>query len=193
MPSKKVIVGLLGIFLAVSVVALIPVFMYGFTVNVTEIETTIGLSSSEGLSTSSSTTLQPTPSFDLSSFTVEANPKAISAYEYFFSNLGGNWEISDTGNGDGDADAAVVEILITFNLTTPSNNSLSFSFNPHGLSEGGEKTITMMLGPDEGIEEVGTFYLTITISIIVSLPPPLNTEIVNLELTPVDLTFDVPA
>jgi len=43
MPSKKVIVSLIGIFLAVSVVALIPVFMYGFSVNVTEIETSIGL------------------------------------------------------------------------------------------------------------------------------------------------------
>ncbi|NVM18562.1 MAG: hypothetical protein HWN80_12675 [Candidatus Lokiarchaeota archaeon] len=186
MPSKKAIVGLLGIFLAVSVVALIPVFVYGFTVNVTEIEMSIGLSSSGELSTSS---FQPTPSYDLSSFAVEANPKAISAYEYAFSKLDGNVDVVEEGNEG----TEVVDILITFELTTPSNNSLSFSFSPQGLSGQGLKTILVLMGPDELNGEVGTFYLTITISITVSLPPPVNTEIVNLELTPVDLTFEIPA
>ena len=185
MPSKKVIVGLLGIFLAVSVVTLIPVFMYGFTVNVTEIEASIGLSSG-GLSTSSS---QEPPSYDLSSFAVEANPKAISAYEYVFSKLDGNVDVVEEGN----AGTEVVDILITFELTTPSGNSLSFSFNPQGLSGEGLKTILILMGPDELNGEVGTFYLTITISITVSLPPPLDTPILNLELTPVDLIFEIPA
>jgi len=49
------------------------------------------------------------------------------------------------------------------------------------------------MGPDELNREVGTFYLTITISITVSLPPPLDTSILNLELTPVDLIFEIPA
>ena len=187
MPSKKVIAGLLGIIIAVSVVALIPVFMYGFTVNVTEIEATLGLSSSGSPSTSSSITLQQAPDYDLSSFTVEANPKAISAYEYFFSKLGGNMEISQTENGD----TAVVDITITFNLTTPSNNSLIFEFKPQGLNAEGENTITMTLGPDEGIGEGGTFHLKITISITVKLP---NGETIKtLALDPVDLTFDIPA
>jgi len=186
MPSKKVIVSLIGIFLAVSVVALIPVFMYGFSVNVTEIETSIGLSSSGELSTSSS---QPTPSYDLSSFNVVANEKVISAYEYFFSRLGGNVETEQEGNGG----TEIVDILISFELTTPSNTVLSFSFNPQGLEGGGLKKIMVLLGPGETNGEVGTFYLTITISITVSLPPPVNTEIVNLELTPVDLTFDIVA
>ena len=190
MPSKKIIVGLLGIFLAVSVVALIPVFMYGFTVNVTEIEATIGLSSSEGLSTSSSTTSQPAPTYSLSNFDVVANEKAISAYEYFFSRLDGNGEVNDDGNGDTEG-GAVVDILFTFNLTTPSNNSLSFSFNPQGLNEGGVKKIMFLLGPDEVEGEVGTFHLTITITITVT-PPVINTPIL-IELTPVDLTFEIPA
>jgi len=188
MPSRKVIVGLLGMFLAVSVVALIPVFMYGFSVNVTEIEMGIGLSSSGDLSTSSIET-QQIPSYDLSSFTVEANPKALSAYEYFFASLGDKWEITDTETGG----SALVEILITFNLTTPSDNSLIFSFNPKGLSEGGVKTITMMLGPNDGIEEAGTFYLKITISIAVYLPISPDTPIFEEELTPVALDFEVPA
>jgi len=188
MPSKKVIVVILGIFLAVSVVALIPVFMYGFTVNVTEIETSIGLSSGD-LSTSSSISSQPAPSYNLSSFTVQANKKALSAYEYFFSKLDGNLDVVEEGDGGTD----VVDILITFELTTPSGKSLPSSFNPQGLSGQGLKTITMTLGPDELNREVGTFYLTITISITVTLPPPLNTEIVSFELTPVDLTFEIPA
>ncbi|MHA1319570.1 MAG: hypothetical protein ACTSSC_11755 [Promethearchaeota archaeon] len=186
MPSKKVIVSLIGIFLAVSVVALIPVFMYGFSVNVTEIETSIGLSSG-GLSTSSS---QETSSFDLSSFTVEANSKAISAYEYFFSKLDGNVDVVEEETGGTEA----VEILITFELITPSGNSLSFSFSPQGLNGQGLKTILVLMGPDELNGEVGTFHLTITISITVTLPPPMDTvPILEVELTPVNMTFDIPA
>ena len=90
MPSRKVIVGLIGIFLAVSVVALIPVFMYGFSVNVTEVEATLGLTSSGSPSTSSSITLQQAPDYDVSSFTVEARSKELNPYEYFISTLGGD-------------------------------------------------------------------------------------------------------
>jgi len=188
MTSKKVVVVLLGIFLAVSVVALIPVFMYGFSVNVTEIEMSVGLSSSGSLSTSSIET-QQTPTYDLASFIVEANPKAISAYEYLFSKIDGNVDVVEEGN----LGVEIVEILITFELTTPSNNVLLFSFSPQGLSGEGLKTIMVLMGPDELNGEVGTFSLTITISITVSLPPPMNTEILSLDLTPVDLTFEISA
>jgi len=109
MPSKKVIAGLLGIIIAVSVVAFIPVFMYGFTVNVTEIEATIGLSSSSSPSSSSSITLLQAPSYSLSSYSVETNPKAISAYEYFFSKLDGNVDVVEEGN----VGTEVVDILIS--------------------------------------------------------------------------------
>ncbi len=186
MPSKKVIGGLLGIIIAVSVVALIPVFMYGFTVNTAEIDMSIGLSSSDGLSTSSIET-QQTPTYSLSNFNVVANEKVMNAYEYMFSKLDGNVDVSEEGNGDID----VVDILITFDLTTPSNNLLSFSFNPQGLEGQGLKNVMVLLGPDELKGEVGTFYLTITISITVSLPPPLSTPIMNLALTPVELTFEI--
>ena len=182
MPSRKVIVGLLGMFLAVSVVALIPVFMYGFSVNVTEIEARIGLTSSGDLSTSSSLP----SSYDLSSFAVEANPKAISAYEYVFSKLDGNVDVVEEGN----VGTEVVEILITFELTTPSNLVLSSSFNPQGLSGQGLKKILILLGPDELNHEVGAFNLTITIFITVTL---LEIEIVSLELAPVALYFEIPA
>ena len=195
MPSKKLIVGLLGTIIAVSVVALIPVFMYGFTVNTAEIEMSIGLSSSDSsistssdsLYTSSSIELQQTPIYDLSSLNVVANEKTLNAYEYFFSKLDGNVDVSEEGNGGTD----VVDILITFNLTTPSNNSLSFSFNPQNLNGQGLKKVMVLLGPDELDREAGTFHLTITISITVALPPPLSTPILNLELTPVDLTFEI--
>lgn len=189
MPSKKVIAVLLGSIIAVSVVALIPVFMYGFTVNVTEIEANLGLSSSDSPSTSSSITLQQAPNYDLSSFSVEANPKAISAYEYFFSTLGGDdAEVTSSGTEG----TAVVDIYITFNLTTPSGNSFSFEFSPQDVDAGGEITIIKVLGPGELQGEVGTFSLTITISIAVYLPINPDTPIFEKELTPVNLTFEVP-
>lgn len=194
MPSKKVIIGLIGIFTIVSLVALIPVFMYGFSVDVTEIEMSIGLSSSDGsifyssdsLYTSSSIELQQAPTYDLSSFNAVANEKTMNAYEYHFASLGDNVEVSEESNGG----TAIVEILITFNLTTPSGHSQSFSFNPQGLKGEGLKVITVLLGPNE-LNGEGTFQLTITISIIVTLPEPVNTEILSLSLTPVDLTFEI--
>lgn len=179
MPSRKVIVSVLGIFIALSVVALIPVFTYGFTVNVAEIETNIGLSS--GLSTSSS----QEPSFSLESFNVVANEKAISSYEYIFSKLGGNMETEEERNGG----TTVVDIVISLDLTTPTNHLLSFSFNPQGLKGEGLKKIMILVGPDELNGEVGTFQLTITISVTVSLS---GVELLNLDLTPVDLTFEMP-
>jgi len=189
MPSKKVIAGLLGMIIAVSVVALIPVFMYGFSVNVTEIEATLGLSSSDSPSTSSSITLQQAPSYDLSTFAVEAHPKALSAYEYFFANLGDKFDASDSGNGG----TAVVAIEITFDLTTPSGYSLTFSFEPQNLNADSEITLIMMLGPEDYKGEVGTFHLRITISIEVFLPVDLEVPIDVIDLTPVDLTFVVPS
>ena len=190
MPSKKVIAGLLGIIIAVSVVALIPVFMYGFSVNVTEIEATLGLSSSSTPSTSSSITLQQAPDYDLSSFTVEAHSKVLNAYEYFFTTLGGN--DADVSSSEAE-DGALVDIYITFNLTTPSNNSFSFSFSPLDVDAGGEVTIIKVLGPEDLQGEVGTFSLTITISIAVYLPISPDSPIFEEELTPVALVFEVPA
>jgi len=190
MPSKKVIAGLLGIIIAVSVVALIPVFMYGFSVNVTEIEATLGLSSSSSPSTSSSITLQQAPDYDSSSFTVEARSKVLNAYEYFFSALGGDdAEVTSSGTEG----AALVDIYITFNLTTPSGNSFSFSFSPQDVDAGGDIMITKVLGPGDLQGEVGTFSLTITISIAIYLPINPDTPIFEKELTPVDLTFVVPS
>jgi len=181
MPSKKVIVGLLGIFLAVSVVALIPVFMYGFTVNATEIEMEIGLSSG-GLSTSSS---QEPPSYDLSSFNVIAKEKVLSAYEYFFSRLGDGYEVEQEGS----AGTEIVDILITFELITPTNLTLSFEFNPLGLGDQGLTAIMVLLGPEETNGELGTFYLTITITVTITLPV-LELPAIVIDIPPVEISFD---
>ena len=172
-----------------SVVALIPVFMYGFTVNVTEIKTTIGLSSSETTSSSTYITTQAAPVYNLSNFNVNAQEKVINAYQYVFSRMAGNLNATQEGSRG----TEVVNIQMMFNLTTPSNKSLSFSFNPHDLKGAGLKNLIVLLGPNELNREVGTFYLVIAISIKVTLPAPLNTQILNLQLTPVNLTFDVPA
>ncbi|MHA1460826.1 MAG: hypothetical protein ACTSO8_05030, partial [Promethearchaeota archaeon] len=100
----------------------------------------IGLTSSGGLSSSSSITFQQDPSYSLDSFAVEANPRAISAYEYVFSKLDGNVDVVEEGN----IGTEIVDILIIFELTTPSNNVLSFSFNPQSLSGQGLKTISVL-------------------------------------------------
>ena len=181
MPSKKVIAGLLGIIVAISVVALIPVFMYGFTVKIAEIETSIGLSSTDG---GSGPELQQATNLTVTSFNVDVDTKKISPYEYIFSNMERKVRVVEEGSSG----LEIVNIFITLDLTTPSNKSLSFSFNPRDLTGEGLKNIIITLGPDSLNGEDGIFHLTITISIIVTL---LDITIVELDLTPVNLSFNI--
>ncbi|MHA1193894.1 MAG: hypothetical protein ACTSP9_16670 [Promethearchaeota archaeon] len=134
-------------------------------------------------------TFQQVPNYDVSDPTVEARSKVLNAYEYFFSTLGGD-EAEVTSSGT--EGAALVSIEITFDLTTPSGYSLSFSFSPQDVDAGGVITIIEVLGPDDLQGEVGTFSLTITISIAVYLPIDPETPIFEEELTPVALDFEVP-
>jgi hypothetical protein len=191
MVSKKLIGDILIAVISISLVALIPVFMYGFTVNVAEVNMSIMTTSSL---TSSSVSIETKDSYDLYDWgsgwdaPPQINEKAISSYEYVFDKLNGITEVSE-GNSLGDN---FVEIVITFNLTTPSNNSLIFSFEPQGLRGEGVKNIMVLLGPDELNRQTGTFYLRITISIRVVTPPPVDAVLLDIYLTPVELSFEIP-
>ncbi|MFX0177047.1 MAG: hypothetical protein ACFE85_12555 [Candidatus Hodarchaeota archaeon] len=187
MASKKLIGGLLLAIIGISLVALIPVFMYGFSVNVAEVNLSVITSS---LSTSSfSDETQDSYSYNWGAgwdSIPQISEKTVSAYEYFFEKLDGIMDASEV-NPIGDA---VVNIEITLNLTNPSDNSLYFTFEPKNLKGEGLKNIEIILGPDEFNGESGTFLLTITISIEVILP--LGGVVYSDILTPVDLSFEIP-
>lgn len=190
MVSKKALGIIFASLIGVSLVALTPVFIYGFTINAVEVNMQI-MTSSGTLSSSLIESNSETYDYDIwdGSFNVppEAQEKVISAYEYFFSKWGGQMTVEEEGvTGE-----QYVSILITFELTTPTNKSLTFSFQPTDLRGEGLIDITILLGPDEFDGETGEFSLTIVISIVVTLPPPLSTTILDLDLIPVNLTFVV--
>lgn len=191
MASKKLIGGILVAIIGISLVLLIPVFMYGFTVNVAEVNMSM-MTTSSITSFSVSTETQDSYSFNDWDAGWDAPPqvneKAISSYEYVFDKIDGIITVSEENSEE----EAYVAITITFNLTTPSNRSLYFTFEPLELRGEGLKNVIVLLGPDELERETGTFHLTIVIEIIVTLPPPLNTELINMELTPVELEFEIP-
>lgn len=193
MPSKKVIGGIIATLALISVVALIPIFMYGFNVNTTEVN--LGMSMT-GSTTSSSISVSSigisqggsSPSFSPNVTGIEIKEKTINAYEYIFSKANGVAEVSEH-SGEA-AEGASVDIYITFNLTTPSNKSLSFEFNPQDLNSEGLE-VSILLGPDELAGETGTFHLKITISITITVP--VVGTVVDMDLEPVNRDFTVPA
>jgi hypothetical protein len=191
MVSKKALGIILVSVIGISLIAMIPVFLYGFSVNAVEVRMQIMTADT---ATPSMTMETSGTSYDYdiwdAGFSVppEAEERVISAYEYFFSKLGGQMTVNEEGSvGD-----QIVDIIITFDLTTPSNNSLSYTFQPTDLKGEGLKDIIVLLGPDEFNGETGEFSLTITISVVVTLPPPLNTML-EFDLVPVNTTFEVPA
>jgi len=190
MVSKKVIGGIVAALAVVSVIAFIPVFMYGFIVNATEVN--LGMNMGGSTSTSSisvsSIEINQGPSLDPNITNIEAKERVMNAYEYLLSKGGGPAEVSDHSGTA--AEGADVDIHIIFNLTTPSNKSLVFEFNPQNLNAEGLE-ITLLLGPDELERETGTFHLEITISITVTVP--VVGTVVDKTLTPVNLDFTVPA
>jgi hypothetical protein len=189
MPNKKIIGGIIAAVALFSVIALIPVFMYGFSVNATEVELgmTMGGSTSTSSISVSSIEVNQAPSFNPETSGEDVKQKAISAYEYLFSKFGGPASISEQS---GTVGGNYVDIQITFNLTTPSNKSVVFEFSPQDLNAEGLK-VSLLLGPDELEGEAGAFHLEITISIKITVTG--FGTIVDETLTPVNLDFTVPA
>jgi len=81
----------------------------------------------------------------------------------------------------------VVNLTITFSLVTPTGKTLTFE--PLKLGKGGVHNFTLIIGPDEGLTETGTFRLTITFSLKVTTPAGVTV----VELTKIiEVIFTVP-
>jgi hypothetical protein len=191
MPSKKVLIGIVAailIVVVISVVAFFPVILYGgFQVNTAEVD--MDLQVSDGTASLSSADIKSSTSstWNGSISGVKVNERVMNVYEYLLSKADGLAEVSDQGT-----DVSIfVDIQISFNLTTPSNRSLIFEFNPKNLKGEGLKELKVLLGPDELNSETGTFHLRIIISVFIDLPDPLSD--IDINLTPVDLDFTVNA
>ncbi|MEJ2251495.1 MAG: hypothetical protein P8Y70_17935 [Candidatus Lokiarchaeota archaeon] len=193
MPSKKVKFGIIAVVIVgivISGFALFPVFLYGgFTVNTAEVN--MGVQVSEGSTSLSSTPVSTTSTANSAQWTgtdtgTNVSERSMNVYQYMFSKANDITQVTDHGTNS----SAIVNIQITFNLTTPSNRSLIFTFNPHNLKGEGLKNIKVLLGPDQLNRESGTFHLRINIIISINPPDPLHDK--TIDLTPVNLSFTIP-
>jgi len=187
MVNKRVAAGVVAAVIALAAAS--PLFLYGLSANAVEVDASLQLSSGGGVGSSLNFY---TASVDVNAYTVgepsvQITQKTVNGYEYLAAKLGGLISVSE----DGAVGSEVVDITIVFNLTTPSGQNLTFTFNPQQLQGMGLKHIKVLLGPDELNRETGVFYLSITITVQVT-PPGFDTPVVDLTLTPVNLNFTVP-
>ena len=177
--------GIILVFL-VAALALTPIAIYGTEVDVAQIS--FDLSVDNPLSTASLADLDSLqiPSFIAGLSNVQIDVSSMNPYEYALARNTARTQVSSEEDGSG----ALVEITITFNLTTPSGDSLIFELTPGSIGTGDTSFVTL-LGPEDGISLEGDFHLRITITVVVT-PPGFNEPVVDISLDPVDLTFTVP-
>ena len=172
-------------------VGAIPLFMT--TSEGVDIETSLTISSGESPSPSSITPQQGPGGDSVSDVSVKITEVRKNGYETL---LGG----SEDENGEDDVEVTegessgsdVVEITITFELTTPNGKTLSFEFSPGEMAGTGEKTMNVLLDPEDLNGEVGTFHISITITILVT-PPASQAPALEKTITAVDRTFEITA
>lgn len=200
MANKKLIAGgiIVALVASITVVALIPVMMYGSGETLTQIS--MGMSTTDSsytttLSTSSIDTSQT--SDDSFSPSIPSPPEnsqvSMNAYEYFFHEVAG--QRAQISNQEGTFEfsgvVADIDIYITFNLSTPSGEELIYEFNPQNLAAEGFD-ITLLLDSEDLNGETGTFTLEITIEIFIEVSFGGTTYVdENATLNPPSLDFTV--
>ncbi|MBD3405339.1 MAG: hypothetical protein GF411_04270 [Candidatus Lokiarchaeota archaeon] len=170
----------------VGALALVPIALYGTEVNVAKVNMGLNIGGTTAMTVSDVGVLQ-IPTFTAGLSSVEINVEKMNPYSYMIERNTARTQVSSEDSSD----QALVEISIFFNLTTPSNNSITFTLNP-GSQGTGEHEVSTLVGPEEGLATAGEFHLTITITIRVT-PPGFDEPVVDLNLNPVNRTFTVPA
>ncbi len=171
----------------IALVALTPLLIYGPMVTVASVNLGISITTSPLSSKSNDNYLVQPPIYGVALDYSMVDITALNGYQYLATRITGVTSLS----GDFDPAGAIVEITMTFDLTTPSGQSFVFTLNPISGQGVGEKHIQVILGPESGISELGEFHLSITITVVVT-PPGFTDPVLNLDLAPVDLTFDIP-
>ncbi|TFG29349.1 hypothetical protein EU527_15985 [Candidatus Thorarchaeota archaeon] len=179
--------GVIIIVIIVGALALAPIALYGTQVDVAQVSFDLSVDSPLSAASLADVESLQIPTFNVGMTNARVDISSMTPYEYFLARNTARTQIV----GEEGASQAIVEITITFNLTTPSNNSLIFVLTPGSNLGTGESNIETLLGPEDGITTGGVFYLTITISVKVT-PLGFDTPVVDLELSPVILNFTVP-
>ncbi|MFX1274307.1 MAG: hypothetical protein ACFFBP_16250 [Promethearchaeota archaeon] len=150
--SKKIIGGVIGGILATTlIIALIPVFMYGFAVNTVTINYNPFFSMFPSPSTSDDSISINSFGFGSYAFTggtLEAEHTVISPYAYFDVKTKGN--CAGTGSLDFSSipgfEAIDIILLFQLTITNPLAQSVTLDFSLQDIA--GDLSIDIILGPD---------------------------------------------
>ena len=165
MERKNIIVIVVVSILSVgTLVALIPVFMYGLSVDALSVGTGFGLFTPLSSSTSDS---YHTMQFDgFTTPTVSVSHVEVGPYKYLFD--GG--EVKNDGNTGFQLLTQYVDLTIYVNITSPNAQFYELSFTLDDLINMLTQDVNVLLGPDE-IEVVnGTYTVSVAVELSISIP-----------------------
>jgi hypothetical protein len=168
MVSKKVLAGILiSIFAAVTIIALIPVFLYGFNTEALSFDMGLGLAGSPLTSSSEDDSYTYNDFGSSTTINIDANVIVVNPYNYFFRQFTGPVK---TPPERVSIISQYIDVLIQVNITTPSNQEFNLTFTLDDLKNIGDKDINVLLGPNEIPIEEGTYQCWITVILTVSVP-----------------------
>lgn len=164
MERKNIIVIVVVSILTVgTLVALIPVFMYGLSVDVLSVGSGFGITPLSSSSRDSYNTMQ---FGDFTTPTVNVKHVEVGPYEYLFN--GG--EIKNDGTTAFQLFSQYVDLTIYINITTPNAQFYELAFTLEDLVNMLTQDVNVLLGPDE-IEIVnGTYTISVAVELIISIP-----------------------
>jgi hypothetical protein len=161
MVSKKVIGGIIAVIAVVSVIALIPVFMYGFGVNTVQLNTGFGINTSTSSLSGDGYTTQAsgTPG------ALSAEQQTVDPYTYFFRGFSNHASVSEQGNLPF-IDLSI-SIFIDLDILTPAG-SINRTITIDSVQDIVDGAINVEVGPDHGAIVNGTYSIWLYIEISVS-------------------------
>ncbi len=173
MERKNIIVIVVVSILTVgTLVALIPVFMYGLSVDALSVGTGFGLMTPFSSSSSDS---YNTMQFDgFTTPNVNVKHVEVSPYEYLFD--GG--EAKNAGNTALQLFTQYVDLTIYINITTPNDQLYELAFTLEDLMNMLTQDVNVLLGPDEIEVSNGIYTVSVAVGLTISIPdfPPSGYE-----------------
>jgi hypothetical protein len=168
MVSKKVIGGIIAVIAVVSVIALIPVFIYGFGVDAIKLNTGYGIA--PPVSSAISGDGYNTQQYDLDNGTLVVEQTQVDAYSYFFGGFNGHVSVSEQGSSlNINVD---IDISIDLDIKTPTGSiNKTINTDIQGIING---DIDIIVGPDDGAIVNGTYYIWINIEISITITQPIE-------------------
>ncbi len=169
MPSKKVFaIIIISIITAGTLVALTPVFIYGFGVNALSFDMSLGVLGTTSQISPSQDSYQFDDFGSTSTITINAKTVKVNPYEYFFRQWEG--DVKTDGNSAFALFNQYVDIVIFINISTPTGGSYELTFTLEDLANIFMQNTNILLGPDEIQIVSGTYEVWVNVVVTINIP-----------------------